>query len=384
MSMILDVGMQSGHAGFVPVAGNKLSGLIGLAGMRYGRAAAQDAHYDSGGARVISRVDALDEFRRQNDAAHLRAIRAAAGRTDAVGEAGGTPRDFEFLYPQDLEETRAPLAYMDMMQMDTRVPLGARTFRIRRRTGSGEAAFTRGGTQDFPTVSTGIDEEVFNTAYIVAAVEIDYLKGLSYDYEGINQAQDDLRMADRVVNEAINRLVFEGRSDLGLPGILDYPGLSKYTSPTAFTGTADELDVLAELDNLCSIARIDSGGAFPGPNRLRVSLRMGHFLRTRRLSGTAAFVTLAEAFLQTQPANGIRVIEECGEFDGAGPGGIDVAFAYNDAIEATRFTMIQPPTILPAHEMNAMVSQVLTLAAVGPVVMPDVGGNVLMYCQTQA
>lgn len=330
---------------------------------------------------VERRRDALVNFRRDTISDWLRA-NAPKLRNDALsGEAGGLPRDFEFIFARELEERRRPLNYQRAFPIDRSIPVGAEYHTVRRRTGAGIAAISRGGTEDVPMVSTGRVEERFNTAYIVCGVETNFFRLARQEFAAINDLQADMRLAERVIEESINHAAFHGREDAGLYGFLNYPHISARVASVAFDGTADPVDVVAALNQHVNYAWKASGGTFK-PNRLGVSLAVHAYLHQTKMSNTGLDTTIAEFFLRNQgDATGIRSIEAFQELGSpaAAPSGKDAVIAYDDSIDSTAFAVLQPPTLLPAYQASAFTTQMVMVAQIGGMRMPDVGNNSTLF-----
>lgn len=326
--------------------------------------------------------DAFRAFRRRSDSLWIKrqadvqeGLRRDAG---LAGAAAGFPRDFEHIYAEVLEEKRRPLNYTALMQMDRRVPLGAKTHTVRRKLGQGEAQVWRGGSR-FPVVGGSKVEESFPVIYIVAGVETNHFEMLSDSFAGRNQFADDTRMAVRAIDEKVNNIAFNGDVPSNMYGFLTYPSLAKSLSTETFTaaGMTSPDAIVQELHRVANFAREQSGGTFR-PNRLVTSIRIRNFLFTTQYS-TASDITIGQFFLQGQSQiDGITRIDDAHELEGIGPNGEDGIMAYDDSLESTAFVMVQPPTALPVHSISSIQNQVLYFAAIGGTVMRDVGNNNLM------
>lgn len=328
-------------------------------------------------ATAIERMDAMDKFRQRMDAQYVQ-NHLAPMRADAL--ASGTasfPRDFEHIYSEVLAEKRRPLNSSRLFQMDTRVPLGAKTHTVRRDLGTGDAKVWRGG-QAIPVVGTQRVEEQFPVIYIVSAVETNWFEMISNDFQGRNDFQNDTRMAVRAIDERINSIYFGGDAPSGMHGFFDYPSLAKSVSPLSWTaGGATPADIVAALNDAANFANVASGGTFR-PTRMATSIRLRNFLhQTRMDSGTDT--TIAEFFLRNNEF--IDRIDGAHEFQGIGPSGEDGIAFYDDALESTAAVMVQPPTAMPAAQIDSFRNQVVYVAAIGGVVMRDVGNNHLLLAQ---
>ena len=332
------------------------------------------------GEIFADRSDWLQQWRRRSDALWIQEFAQKNGiRRDAlVGNAGAFPRDFEFIHERVLEEKRRPLNIERLIPMDRTVPLGAKTHTWRRRLGQGEAQIYRGGSR-FSRASTSRVEEQFPVVYIVCAVETNHFEMLSDSFEGRRDIEAESRLAVRLIRERINRIGFGGDAASGLSGILTHPDLAKKVAGLPYTSASSGAALVADLNLFVNFARVDSGGMFR-PTRLATSIRQEQlFSQTLHSPGTSD-TTLREFFLKGQGGDGIKEINGIHELRNAGPAADqDAWFAYDDDMDSTHMVMVQPPAPLPVHAIDPLRNQTLWVAAVGGVVMPDVGNNHLQF-----
>lgn len=317
----------------------------------------------------------LDLYRQDSDTRFVADMLQT--RQDALtGAAGGFPRDFEFIYQEVLEEPRRPLNMQRLWQMDTRVPLGAKTHTVRRNLNTGDAAIYRGGSEGVPVVRGMRVEEEFPVIYVVAAVEVNWFEMISNDFAGRNQFADDTRHAIRVIDEKINRIAFDGDSPSQVHGFLDFPSLAKSVSTATYTvGGSTPAVILGDLNDIANFPVEASGGTFR-PNRMATSIRLRNFLMQNQFS-VASDVSIGEFFLKGQ--EDINTIEGVHELEAVGPNGEDAIIVYDDSIQSTTFVMVQPPTAMPAAQIDSFRNQVVYVAAIGGTVMRDVGNNHLRF-----
>lgn len=339
-------------------------------------AAAQSfGRYDSKHGKFVPGVGCLDKYRRRSDALYIEELQSKVSRKDAFGgNAGAFPRDFEHIYAEVLEEKRRPLNWTRMVRTDGRVPLGAKTHTVRRRLGQGEAQIWRGG-EAVPVVSGSRVEETFGIIYIVAAVETNYFELLSDSFQGRNNFADDSRMAVRAINERINRVMFGGDVATQVYGILNYPHLAKSVGSVPITSASSATEIRAELNRIANFPRQASGGTFD-INRMAMSIRSRDYVMQTQASA-ASDRSIGALFLDGHES--LTSIEGIQELQGVGPAGQDGIFVYDDSLEATAAVVVQPPSALPAHMMSAFKSQVVFVAAIGGIVMRDVGNNHLSF-----
>lgn len=318
------------------------------------------------------RVDAMDKFRADSDA---KFIQGQVQRNDSLSSnAGSFPRDFEFVYNEVLTEERRPLNAERLFQADTRVPLGAKTHKVERELGTADAKIWRGG-QPIPIAGTQRVEEQFEVIYIVAGAEVSWFDLISDNFEGRNTFENDTRTAIRAIREKMNDVDFHGAAPSKVYGFLNYPHLAKSVSPLVYAaGGATPADIVADLNRAANFANVASGGTF-APNRMATSIANRNFLmQTRMDSGTDT--TIGEFFLRNNEF--INSIESASELAGIGPNGEDGIAFYDDSLISTARVVVQPPTAMPAHKLDAFRDQVVYVAAIGGSVQRNVGNNHLM------
>jgi hypothetical protein len=346
----------------------------------YSEAAMACGRFDASLGRVRLDAAGFDRYRQRRDAVTVR--RLLGDRRDALtGQAGAFPRDLEFVYAEVLNEARRPLNAMRMFRIDTRVPLGARTHTVRRRLGVGDSQIYRGGLE-IPVVRGSYVEEQFRVIHLVTSVLTDYFELLSDSFAGRSQFADDTRTAIRVLEERMNQIAFSGDGPSKVWGVLNYPHLAKTASAFAFTAAnvaADPDGARAELNRLANYAIEASGGAFR-PNRVATSIEVRNIL-TQTQNSTASDRSVAAIWLDGQEV--IRQIEGAHELRGIGPAGEDGILFYDDQINSTAIVVVQPPTPLPAHAINALQNQTIYVATIGGAVMREVGNNLLAYVRAR-
>lgn len=375
-----------------------------------GRAPAGGMRYDSVGNPVMPSRHALDAYNRYCDQLALREaaqdgggrIRADSSirghfaeyvsslpkeRRDALGAglsggAGGFPRDFEYIRTGLWTEKRMPLNALRLFPRDTAVPLGARTHTSRRLVGSGEAEIFRGGSVEV-RARTSLKEETFGVVYIVSAVQTQFFEQLTTDYAGIRQYQNDMRMANRLVDERVNDIFFNGDEASDVFGILNYPHLATQLFPLAASDATDPIGFIRALNNAQYTPMIRTGGTF-SPTKSVTSPRIRAWLYSRKhdLAG-APDTTMARFFLDNQdPSGGIQSIEAAQEMQGIGPNGEDGFLMYRPDLESMGLVDIQTVTTLPVFQSSALEQITVVYAAVGGVTMGDVGNHILLLIPT--
>ncbi len=267
-----------------------------------------------------------------------------------------------------------------VLKMDRTVPLGAKTHTWRRMLGQGEAEIYRGGDK-FKRASSSRIEEQFPTVYVVCAVETNHLELLSDSFEGRRDFEFESRLAVRLIRERINRIGFFGDAESGLSGILTHPQLAKKVAGLPYTDASSGTALVADINSFVNFARVTSGGTFR-PDSLVTSIRQELlFAQTLLNVASASAMTARDFFIKGQGGRGISDIIGIQELNGVGPAGAsqDAWFAYDSNTDSTHMVMSQEPSPLPVHAIDPLRNQTLWIAAVGGVVMNDVGSNHLQF-----
>ena len=346
-----------------------------------GRAAANVARLDSmlrnmrsenpeSAARVDSLMGELrDNLQKRGDSA------GAVLRADSFSPSAGfhMARQLEFVYADVLREQFPVQNAFTLFPIDTSVDPGARWHTVRRIYQDGEAVVYRGGTNGVPRVGVSQREQQFPVRHFVTSFGYSLWEALSSAFANTSQVAELLRTARDVLMEFANNKFWYGDATNGLYGVLDYPWLDKKFVATAFDGTANPDDVLAELNALANFPAEVSKSTFK-PNTLVVSTRVRNYLMTPPRSATTD-TTIGEFWLRTNSL-GITAIQEAHELQGAGPGGTDGVLFYRNDRLGISLVMPQPFSTLPVQSMGFDDVTFCWMSS-GGVVMRDVGNNIL-------
>jgi len=360
--------------------------------------------YDSGGGLVMPSRHGLDAYSRHVDQLALRELAQRSGgrlprmdglsqswanhvaalpkeRRDALsGGAGGFPRDFEFVRTQAWEEERQPLNAARLFPRDTSVPLGARSHTARRIVGDGEAEIYRGGSVQV-RARTSFKEETFGVLYIVSAVQTQFFEQLTTDYAGIRQYQNDMRMAERLVDERWNEIAWNGDEPSDVYGILNYPHLATQIFPLTASDSVDARAFVRALNTVQYTPLILTGGTF-SPTRLATSPRVRAWMYSKQHSD-ATDTTMARYFLDNQdPSGGVQSIEAAQELQGIGPNGEDGMLFYRPEVDSMGLVDIQATTTLPVFQSSALEQTTIVYSAFGGTIMGNVGNHLLALVPT--
>lgn len=365
------------------------------AALRWGGAAAPA----SGGRfdavdHVAYNPDLLDDYHRHIDGLLLAASPRNDGRTDArwrpsnavlaqcalradalPAGVGAFPQDFEYARARAFEEIRQPLSGKRLFATDGSVPLGARSHRIYRELGAGEAQIVNKGSQ-IPMASTARTSEAFGVAYVACGVTVNYFDALSTDFANIRQYQMDLALARRLVEEKINRIIWNGDAAAGIYGVLNYPHIAKMVIATAFTDASTGADIAQEVNDFLDTPMIESGSAFQ-PNAWIVSPKINSFISSRQHS--LASDASIKAFILAAQAGRISSIEVAPELSAAGPNGEDVMIAYRKEADTLAHVEIQPAATLPVFQSSMFDTETVVIAATGGMVSAQSGNCLIGY-----
>lgn len=324
-------------------------------------------------ARHGRRADAIDVARRAEIGTRCDALaRDVRGDAFDAGAAGAMARDLEHTYAEVLREEYPANNAFRLFPIDTSVPVGATTHRVKRVYDEGEARWYRGG-DDVPRVGWNQREEIFPVRHAVSSFVVNMFERQSAGFAGFNDAGEKLRICRDVVASFLNRKFWNGDEAVGLYGVLNYPWLPKKVVATPFTDASGVDAIVGELNALANFPEEQSEAVF-APNAMVTSPRLANYLANRRI-GDAVDNTIARFWLQNN-AQGITQIDKARELQGAGPGGTDGILLYRRDRRGVTLVMPQPFTVLPAQK-TGFDDVTYAWADCGGVIMRDVGNNIL-------
>lgn len=282
-------------------------------------------------------------------------------------------RQLEFIKPTVLEEKYAIPTAMSLFPVDSSVPVGARTFTVRRASEYGEAAIYRGGAP-IPQVNLGMVEETFQVKHLVIGYRLDLFESQSSSFAGTDVRGRKLRAMRNIMLRRYNDLAWFGNEASAIKGVLNYPYLPKAASAYAYNGSAAADDVLADLHRWANWATDNSDDVF-APDTLAVSPRVYNYLMTKVRSATTD-TTIGKMFLESSP-NIVNIVS-APELRGISGASTDGMLFYKNDIESINHVLVQPFTVLPV-ETNNFEESVVAYMSFGGVTMPDAGNNLLVY-----
>lgn len=345
------------------------------AGIAAGRMQANAARMDSLLAQF--RTDSPEAAKRLDSAISDSIAKVKRQDSFAVSAGFHMARQLEHVYADVLREPFPMQNAFTLFPMDTSVDPGARFHTVRRVYQDGEAAVYRAGNRGIPRVGVSQREEQFPVKHYVTSFVYSLFEQLSSQFANSNLVAELLRTARDILMEFANDKTWNGDSVNGLYGVLNYPWIDKKLVATAFDGTADADDVIAELNDLANFPQETSKSTFK-PDTVVVSPRVRNYLMNTARSATTD-TTIGEFWLRTNSL-GIKNIEEAWELQAAGPGDTDgILFYRRDRLGITN-VVPQPFSTLPVQAMG-FEDVTFCWMSHGGVVMRDVGNNVLGWVE---
>lgn len=284
-------------------------------------------------------------------------VKLNAQRLDSVAPGNGLmlARDLEFAYQQVLKDKYSPLSALTLFPTDSRVPVGATTYKLKRMQQQGSARYHRGNNSDIPGASISMEEQIRPVRHIVSSIQYDMFENESAGFAGINLRGELQASASRAMQEFLNTKTWEGDDDLDVYGILNYPYVPKVNSTVSISSaTANPEDILEELHRLAALPSEISDNVFM-PNTLVMPIRQSNYISQTKLSTSDLTETIQRSFLKE--SNFITNIVVAPELAGAGPNGEDVMFFYRSNDQSSVANVIPRGfTMLPVQEQNFMLS----------------------------
>lgn len=383
---LINIPSQAGKLVDPSLLGNSLARAL----LSHGTPAGSSTRFDAVGR--VGALDTLDAYHLQVDSDFMREwgnkplpewMRSDSFRGDALPiGAGGFPRQFEYIRSRIFEQHMMPLNGSRLFATDRTVPLGARQHTARRALAHGEAVIYRGGN-NYGRASSSYAEEQFGVVYITCAVDTNFLDLLTTDWVGLRQYERDMRYARRAVDERLNRIIWHGDPASKVYGILTYPHVAKEVIPVEFSDASAPEDIARALADLANTPIIESGGTFRA-NAMAMSVRQRAYISsTKHSSSGGTDLTIMQFFLNNQPDDGIKSIQDAQELSGIGPAGEDGILCYRTDQDTAAHVMLQDPTALPVFQATPMDQTTVVFAATGGMVCPDSGNIILGYAANE-
>jgi hypothetical protein len=158
--------------------------------------------------------------------------------------------------------------------------------------------------------------------------------------------------ARRAIEESLNDIAWNGVAELGIPGILTFPFVPRYTTSVAITGAVDS--VIEALHT--AVAKVpENSGEVHKPNRLILAPRSRRVLGRKLRTNTDS--TILKMFLENDPY--ITIIEEAQELQAIGPAGedgfiVDRAEGGRSVPQHCKLVVSQAFTQMPVQQVDLM------------------------------
>ncbi len=320
---------------------------------------------------AIDDGDPLLGYRLDHTARRFAAAGGGVKRNDADGV--HFARELEYVRAQELA-TKYPVQNAFRL-FPTRgdIPLGARTFTIRRGSETGAAAVYRQGAR-VPLVNVTRDEETRPIRYVAVAWSENYFDALASNYAGTNVRGRKIAAATNAINNKLNELAWYGSVEHKIRGILDFPYLDKAVSAVAFDGSATPDAVIAELNRWAHRAHNNSSQVFMSDS-LALSPRVHAYLASTPRSSTSD-TSILKWWLDN---NGmIRRVVMAHELQAAGPSGTDACLFFRSDASSVAIELVGGVSMLPIQRDQFDDVQIM-FQGFGGVSMEDAGNNVLVF-----
>jgi hypothetical protein len=233
-------------------------------------------------------------------------------------------------YDTKQQELRAARLFPVSREVDP----GADTFAYQGYTMYGTAKAIADYAEDFPRADVYGEEKTatikgFGVSYGWSVQEI-RRNALAAKTTGRNPRLSDRKAmaARRAADEVVNTAAFNGYKKLGIPGFINFPGITKALNPSGVGGdkisqkTPDE--IIKTFSVLYNAVSVPTNGV-EKPNTVIMPLEIYNILRHTRLTDTGVSVLsyLRENFPE------ITMMEWAQELAGAGEGGTDRMMIYD-------------------------------------------------------
>lgn len=243
-------------------------------------------------------------------------------------------------YGKVFEEKRPPVKYRDTFAVESTIPIGADSYRVRMNVSSGEAQRYRMGAQT-SQVAMGVKEEVRPVHIYVASYNVPWLYGANGAFAGLDLNARLLASARMAVEYVYDELSFVGADDSW--GLKNYPQLSRFTATTALASmSADNLK-----DFLITVLRrpAENSKTAIQPTVIEVAPAIMTAATTLTLTGTSTTVAAWIAQQQNGAGSTYKIMENWRLTDFGGTG-IHGAFARGEG-DGTLSVEATPPLVVP-------------------------------------
>lgn len=239
-------------------------------------------------------------------------------------------RQLEYVKSQTYDVKYKNLKATMLIPVSTGAPSGADTITFRSFSKIGVAKIVSDYANDFPRVDIFGEEKQAKVRSIGDSYGYSIKEIRRAQMAGLNLNQRRAEAARRASDEKVNDIAWNGDTDYGLQGLIDYPGITQYTVPADGTGsvklwsakTPDKIvrDVTGMVD-----AIVDTTNGREAPDTLILPINQYLLIaNTRMTDGNNK--TILTYIMENNPF--IQTIEWVVELKGAGAGSTDRMMAY--------------------------------------------------------
>lgn len=276
-------------------------------------------------------------------------IRLDDARLDA-GETVFLSRQLEHIMAEVFEVDLAPLRFLEMVPIDTSVPVGAARVTYRQLNRIGSAIIGNQPNSEVPRVDIFMEEfsspvHEIQVAYGYSVKELEEAQ-----FGGVPLDREKADTARRAVAEQASSTGIDGNTNLNLNGLLLDANIPTGAVPTGTWSGATADQILADMSDTVSDVMVQSKGTLI-PDSMVMPLAQFNRITDLRVGDTGE--TVLSFFLRTNPhINSIEWLEEFNQASIQGGGATNVLWVYKKDPRVLRYVMPLPFTQLPIQEKN--------------------------------
>lgn len=260
-------------------------------------------------------------------------------------------RQLEHIKAKTYDTKYKNLKAVGLIPVSNEAPAGADFITFRSFTAVGMAKIIADYAKDFPRV------DVYGTEQSVKIRSI----GDSYGYSikeirraamaGTNLDQKRAQFARRAIDELVDSIAWNGDSNSGLNGLINYPGITSATIPNDGTGSSKTWatktpdQIVRDVTAMINAVWIPTNGR-EVPDTILLPMAQYNLIATKRMAD-GSDVTILKYLMSNLPY--INTIEWLPELAGAGANGADRAIIYVRDAEHLTLEVPQPFEQFPAE-----------------------------------
>lgn len=373
------------HNNVIQIGGGSLGGLtldgINSLATHVGSTYEAPAHFRRDAeARVAAELDVSLQRAGLSGRVNLDAAERYGFRMDAANPSAGVfgARALEALLSRTTER-KSPLSSERIFGTDSTIGAGAESYKAIRDYAFGQAGWYKGRGSDIPQVALSANETTapIRTAVVSMSMTIQQLAAASF--AGFDQQAREMNQMRRAIDELGNKVAWNGDTDVGLHGALNFPWTPKYVSTVSFSNAnivANPDDIIAELNFIVQNAGNDSSGAFEVTD-LAMPDQLYNKLASTRITGRDK--SILTWFIENNGViNSLANIHKAGELKDAGGAGIDCIYAFNKDPMSGRIIKPQGFTTLPP-QVNGLSITIIGYARFGGFYAENAGDDLVAF-----